>query len=192
MSKQEFLIALRRKLKGMPKREVDERISFYSEMIDDHIEEGCTESEAVAKIGYIDDISGQIVSEVHLAKPKKKRRTREIVLLAVGSPLWISLAAAAFAVVVALYSSLWAVIVSIWAAFVALTASSVAGIAAALPFGISGGAPVGFAMLGASLVCLGLAIFSYYGCRKVTRGVLVISKKLARCIKICFRKKGEI
>ena len=50
MRKQEFLSALKRSMKGLPKSEIDERISFYSEMIDDRVEEGFSEEEAVAMI----------------------------------------------------------------------------------------------------------------------------------------------
>ena len=40
MTKKEFLSALREKMAGLPKDDVDDRIAFYSEMIDDRMEEG--------------------------------------------------------------------------------------------------------------------------------------------------------
>ena len=40
MRKLEFLAALNVKLSGLPKEEVKERTNFYSEMIDDRIEDG--------------------------------------------------------------------------------------------------------------------------------------------------------
>ena len=49
MKKKEFLDALSRGLSPLPKRERDERVNFYREMIDDRIEEGIPEEEAVKK-----------------------------------------------------------------------------------------------------------------------------------------------
>ena len=79
MTKQEFIEALRARLSGLPQKEAEERIGFYIEMIDDRIEEGLTEEEAVANIGSVDEIASQIVGEIPLSKiikenikPKKK------------------------------------------------------------------------------------------------------------------------
>lgn len=64
--KEQFLNELRSRLKGLPKNEIDERISFYAEMIDDGIEEGLSEEEAVKRIGTVDSVVSQILSEVRL------------------------------------------------------------------------------------------------------------------------------
>ena len=191
MRKHEFLSALKRKLKGLPKRDVEERISFYSEMIDDRIEEGFSEEEAVAKIGNVDHISKQILSEARVPKSKRKRKPWEIALLWIGSPLWISLALAALAIVISLYASLWAVVVSFWSAFVALTASAICGIVASIPFAIAGNISAGIATFGAALVCGGVAIFAFYGCKAVTKVAWWLTKK-AVCVKKCFRKKEKL
>ena len=47
MSKNEFLYKLKKKLRGVPKNELEERLNFYSEMIDDRIEDGMDEKEAI-------------------------------------------------------------------------------------------------------------------------------------------------
>ena len=47
MTKFEFLEELRNGLNGLPKNEIEERISFYSEIIDDYIEDGLSEEHAV-------------------------------------------------------------------------------------------------------------------------------------------------
>ena len=190
MRKQEFLSALKHKLKGLPKRDVEERISFYSEMIDDRIEEGFPEELAVAKTGNVDHISKQILSEARVPKSKRKRKPREIALLWIGSPLWISLAVAALAIVISLYASLWAVVVSFWSAFVALAASSIGGIVASIPLAIAENTSTGIATFGAALVCGGVAIFAFYGCKAVTKVAWWLTKK-AVCVKKCFRKKEK-
>lgn len=51
MSKQEFLGALYNGLSGLPKEDIENSVQFYSEMIDDRMDEGMTENEAVEDIG---------------------------------------------------------------------------------------------------------------------------------------------
>ncbi len=198
MSKQEFLTRLRKGLSGLPQADIEERIAFYSEMIDDHMEEGLSEEEAVSAAGTVDEIVAQAVAETPLAKIAKERiRSKrrlsagEIVLLALGSPIWLSLAIAAFAVILSLYISLWAVIVSLWAVFVSLAAGSACGVLSCIIFAIGGNAVSGIAMLAAGIICAGLTVFSFYGCKAATKGILILTKKTAMGIKNCFIKKEE-
>ena len=60
MTKQEFLSRLREGLSGLPEDDIAERLTFYGEMIDDRIEDGLSEEEAVAEVGSVDDIAAQI------------------------------------------------------------------------------------------------------------------------------------
>ena len=53
MTKLQFLLALHDKLTGLPRDEVEERLNFYSEMIEDRMEDGLSEEEAVAAIGSV-------------------------------------------------------------------------------------------------------------------------------------------
>ena len=128
MNKQEFLKELRGRLAGLPEEDIDERLTFYGEMIEDRMEEGLSEAEAVSAIGSVDEIVTQTIADIPLAKiakerikPKRRLKAWEIVLLTVGSPIWFSLGIAAVSVVFALYVSLWAVIISLWAVFGSLT-----------------------------------------------------------------------
>ena len=57
MTKLEFLESLEKGLSGLPKNDIDERIAFYSEIIDDRIEEGLSEEDAVSKIGMLSRIT---------------------------------------------------------------------------------------------------------------------------------------
>ena len=196
MSKQEFLAQLRKGLSGLPRDDIEERLTFYSEMIEDQIEEGLSEEEAVSAIGCVDEIVAQVVAEIPLMKIateriKSKRRLSagEIVLLALGSPIWLSLGVAAFAVILSLYISLWAVIISLWSVFVSLAACSIGGVLACVIFAVGGNGASGIAMLAAGIVCAGLSIFMFYGCKAATMGTLLLTKKMAIYIKNCFIKK---
>ena len=56
MTKHEFLQQLKEKMKGLPEADIEDCVNFYSEMIDDRIEEGLSEEEAVKDIGDADEI----------------------------------------------------------------------------------------------------------------------------------------
>ena len=196
MSKQEFLAQLRKGLSGLPQDDIEERLIFYSEMIEDRKEEGLSEEEAVSAVGTVDEIVTQVVAETPFAKIakeriKSKRRLSagEIVLLALGSPVWLSLGIAAFAVILSLYISLWAVIISLWAVFASFAACSIGGVLACVVFIVDGNGASGLAMLSAGIVCAGLAIFMFYGCKVATKGTLILTRKIAIWTKNCFIKK---
>lgn len=198
MNKSEFLAELRSRLVGLPQNEIEERISFYSEMIDDRVEEGATEEDAVAGIGSIDEIVAQILEDVPLwnivkekikKKNKKKRRKLkawEIVLLSVGSPVWVPLLIAAFAVILSLYLSLWALVISLWAVFVSLAACGLAGIVAGVSYAILVKPIDGILLVAAGFVCAGLAIFAFIGCKAATKGTVRLTKKIVLGIKNLF------
>ena len=198
MSKQEFLMQLRKGLSGLPKDDIDERLTFYSEMIDDRMEDGIPEENAVSEIGNVDEIISQIIADIPLGKlvkekitTKKKMKAWEIVLLVLGSPIWLSLLIAAFAVILSLYVVLWSVIIVLWAAFASFVACGLAGIAAGAYFAIGGNVLTGIAMIGAGIVCAGLSVFMFFGCKAATKGIMNLTKKLAIRIKNCFIKKEE-
>lgn len=199
MNKQDFIASLRTSLSGLPKQDVEDRLNFYSEMIDDRIEEGLTEQEAVLAIGSVTTVSSQIIADIPLSKiakekikPKRGLRAWEILLLALGSPIWLSLLIAAFAVVFSLYVSVWSVIISLWAVFASLVAFVAGGIIAGIIFIVVGNVLTGVCMIGTALVCAGLSIFSFFGCKAATKGLLWLTKKLAIGIKKCFVKKEEV
>lgn len=196
MLKQEFLDKLRTDLVGLPKQELEERLAFYSEMIDDRIEDGCDEEDAVAGVGSVGEISAQIISDIPLAKiakerikPKRRMKAWEIVLLILGSPIWLPLAAAAFVVILSIYVVLWSLIVSVWAVFASLAAAAIGVAFAGVTFAIVGNVLVGVAMIGAAIVCAGLSIFLFFGCHAATKGIIQLTKKLALGIKKCFVRK---
>lgn len=88
MTKLKFLLSLHDRLSGLPKNDVEERLSFFSEMIEDRMEEGLSEEEAVSAVGTVDQIAAQIVADIALAGNAKEKtkphRAWEIVFLALG------------------------------------------------------------------------------------------------------------
>lgn len=193
MNKQEFLSELGRRLSGLPEEDVAERLGFYGEMIDDRIEEGLSEQEAVAGVGFVDEIVSQIVGEYPLlslvkekVKPKRTLGAWEIILLILGSPIWLSLLIAAFAVAVSLYASLWSIVISLWATGAALVGCFIGGIVSSVVFIALGNTFAGVAMLGAGILSAGLSIFTFLLSKIASKGLWQLMKKTFFGIKIAF------
>lgn len=196
MTKLKFLLSLHERLSALPQDDVEERLHFYSEMIEDRMEEGMTEEEAVAAVGSVEEIADQIAEDIPSAKiakeriqPKRRLRAWEIVLLAIGSPLWISLLIAFFAVVLSLYLSLWSVVITLWSVFVSLIACTIGGVGAGAVLAFGEYPLSGLAMIGAGLVFGGLSVFLFYGCKAATKGAMALAKAMVRGIKKAFVKK---
>ncbi len=199
MSKQEFLAELEARLFGLPQDDIWDRLTFYSEIIDDRMEEGLSEEDAVSEIGSVDEIVVQIVAEVPLTKivkekikPKRALKAWEIVLLALSSPIWIPLLIAAFAVIFSAYIVVWSFLVSLWAIEVSAAACSLAGIFDAFVFLIRGNVTVGIAMLGAGAFFAGMSILLFFGCKQATQYILHLTKKMALGIKSVFVGKEDV
>ena len=118
-------------------------------------------------------------SEINLQNPKKKLKVWEIVLLALGSPLWVSLLLTFFAVVLAIYISLWAV-------FLSFVACGFCGFILGLFFGLGNNWYIGFAMIAAALILIGFSILFFFGCKTATKGFILLTKKMVSSF-----KKGE-
>lgn len=199
MTKHEFITQLRDRLSELPEREVEERLSFYVEMIDDRIEDGRTEQEAVADLGPLDEIAAQIVADIPLLqiakkriKPTRRLKAWEIVLLAVGSPVWASLLIAALAVLIALYASFWAIIVSLWAAFGSLAGCALGGVVSGFALSMGANLPAGMALIGAGIVCAGLSVLLFFACKAATKGLVVLASKTVLAVKRCLIKKEGV
>lgn len=194
MLKEEFLAQLRGGLAGLPQEDLEERLAFYSELLDDRMEEGLSEAEAVAAAGPVDEIVRQIIAETPLTKivkekmrPKRRLQVWEIVLLALGSPVWLSLGLSALAVVLSLYVVVWSLDVSLWAVFAALGAGAVGGV---LGLALGSGA-ARLAMLAAGMVLAGLAILLFFGCKAVTMGIWTLTKDVVLLLKHRFLGKED-
>ena len=180
-NKQEFLSALRDKLSGLPKEDLERSVDYYSEIIDDGMEDGLSEEEAIAAIGSIEDIVSQILMETSLpklvkakVKPNRGWKTWEIVLL-----------------ILAVYIVIWSMIVVFYAVDLSFAAGAVSGFFAAVTYLCSGGSAQGILFLGAGIFCAGIAILLFFGFNRITKAILILSKKILLCIKARFIRKGE-
>lgn len=202
MNKREFLAALCEKLSGLPQDDAAERLSFYEEMIDDRVDEGMTEEEAVSGLGSTEEIMSQILSDIPLTKLVKERvkparsfKAWEIVLLVLGCPLWLPLllavGATAFAVFIAVYAVIWSIIIALWAAETAFAVSAAAGIVACVVFILRGNTAAGLVLLGGGLVCAGIVVLMFLACKLGLKAVWTLSRKICVGVKSRFVKRGN-
>lgn len=198
MNKEIFLSELKERLCGLPKDDIEERIAFYSEMINDRIEDGLSEEEAVAEMGDIDSVVKQIMAEIPLStlvkekvKPKRKLKVWEIVLLVLGSPVWLPVGISALAVIFSLYVTVWSVVLCVYAVdvtFLGCTLGGLAGIAVYLKSGSFSGA---LFSAGIGIASAGLAILLFFASVWITKKIIQATNRLLVNIKYSFAFKGE-
>ena len=193
MLKKDFFAALRYAVRGLPAREASEHIAFYEEMIDDKIEEGMSEAQAVRSLGGVEKVASQIIAQTPMTRivrekirPAGGRGALGITFLILGSPIWLSLLIAVFAVLISLYAAAISVIIAIWAVETALVAA-LFGAGVVGVFVLFGGHGVsGLLTISGALVSGGLAIFFFFGFKQATKGIAFVTVKSVIGIKKVF------
>ena len=196
MKKQQFLDELKQRMQGLPKKDLEDRLSFYEEAIDDRIADGKNEEEAVADLGNIDDIVKEIAQDVPLAKlvkekvtPKRSLKAWEIVLLVLGFPLWFPLLTVALTLCFVAYMLIWVFVVVAYALETAFAFGSVGSMIAFFIY--LGAGEFNLAALGTFLGCAGAAMLFIFPCIGITKGTIALSKKIILGIKAKFIGKGS-
>ena len=191
MNKTEFINQLSAALTGLSEEDIKKSVDFYTEMIDDRIEDGMPEEEAVAAVGSIDEIRSNILQEIPITRivkekitPKRAFSPMEIVLLIIGAPLWLPLLRTFIIVGLVLYLCFWIIILALYVVDLSVFVSGIAGIIS--PF-IGVGTVYGTVFLvGCGIALLGLSVLLFFGFNQVTKGMLFLSKKIVLGIKKLF------
>lgn len=188
MNKKQFLKELEESLQGLPKDDIEERLAFYSEMIDDRVEEGLSEEEAVYDIGGTDKAVQQIVKETPMTtlvkeriRPKRKIRGFEILLLVLGFPLWFPLLMVGVILFMVFVMLTWIMVIVTYSVEVALCSVTIAGAARFLIELYHGNFHMGYlgiSVLGAGAVLIFLAV-----CVLATKANAKLSYKIVSGIK---------
>ena len=198
MDKLDFLMALEEALSQLPEEDRQSSAEYYAELIADRMEDGMSETEAVASLGPVEKIAQQILMDMPLGKlvkskikPQRRLRTGEILLLILGFPVWFPVLVSVLAVIFSVYACLWSGVVSLYAAFVALAGSAVGVVLGGVVLCIFSGIPQGLFCLGCGLICGAIALFFLPVCNLTAKGVIWIGKKLLQWIKSWFIRKGD-
>lgn len=172
MTKESFLTQLEKKLYQLPEEEIRQHLAYYEELLNDMIEDGMSEEAAVAKLGDINLIAEEILCSQPLpALVKKRLRPRNgwtaaaVILVVLGSPLWLSLLFALIATVAAFVISIAAVILSLFAVAASLAIGGVFSVFRGFTlFAVSGSYAVfcvGVGLLLLGLTCLSILAAKY-------------------------------
>lgn len=198
MLKYEFLLQLGNALSGLPKAEIERSVTFYGEMIEDRMEEGMTEEEAVASLGAVQEVAEQIMGETpspkivkERIKPQRSLDTLTIVLLIVGAPIWLSLAIAALAVAFAVFVSLWSVVVSLWASFASFVGTAIGMLFVCGVYVYHGKLLAALGFFGMVLVSVALSILLFFGSLYATKGCVWLVKQSVLLVKRIIWKRGS-
>lgn len=181
MTKQEFLNELKNQISEYPSEETKQSLEYYSEMIDDRIEEGMTEAEAIASMGAVGAIAQQIKEELPLTTLVKKKTLEKtkgkampvwaIILLILGFPLWGGLVIAIVATVLSLYLIIWSIDLALWIVALSFACVGICGILGCIVSLFQGIPEATLFILGVGLAGGGLAIFLGLGMVLVTKGI---------------------
>ncbi len=199
MTKEEFLSQLRTRLSSLPQGDLDRSLEFYSEMIDDRMEDGMSEREAVANMGDLSKITEQILSQgaleeapkptVDVAPSPSRYVLRNPWVVGLLSPLLLVLWAVAFSVVL----SLWAVIVAFYAVNVSLGVAGGALHVAGTALFFTNGMGSGLLVFGAGVVLIGLTILWGVACKYAALGVWQLTKWIFRgLVAMILRKENAV
>ena len=193
MTKTEFLDEIKKNLVGLSDEDIARSLDYYSEMIDDRIEDGTPEDEAVAELGTPEAAAKEILMDMPIAKVvkakiKKERKLSggEIALIIIGAPLWIPILIALFAVVFAVFITLWAVLVSLYAVVLALAFSGLACVGYGIFTLITGAPSAGLFSLGAGAASVGVGSLLLIGTLYASKGLVWICKKFGIATKKLF------
>lgn len=145
MNKEEYLVKLRQALTDIAISNVESRIEYYSEMIDDRIEDGMSEEEAVNSMESIESIieTSRMEKPMPVLVKEKVQKSKEaaeekghgalwVVLAIIGFPIWLPLLLVFGGIILVLYILLWVLVFVCFSVELAVAASALGCLA--LPF----------------------------------------------------------
>ena len=191
MNKQQFLDELRSKLVGLPDEEIENRISFYEEMINDRIDEGKSEEEAINEIGTVDEVVREIAKDTplvslvkHKMKPKRRLRGWEVMLVIFSFPFWLPVVITAIALTFAAIVVMWSGAIAVYAVEVSMIVTAFWGVGGFIASGMTDTYYLGAALLG-----FGGSILMVFACVGVTKGMCRLTRFMIIGIKSAFIRK---
>lgn len=195
MTKREFLDILRRGLCQLPPEEVEKRLAYYEELLNDMTEDGMTEQEATARLGDPSDLAREILQEQPMAtlvksrmKPKNGWTAAGIVAVVLGSPIWLPILLAVLIVALSVYVVIGALVVGLFAVVLGIAVGGAALVFGAF-FAVGLGFPMALLAFAGGLVALGLGILGFFGAWAAAKGLFRLTRAIFRGIKSLFIRK---
>lgn len=213
MNKKDFLDEVRTRLSGLGEEDIQKALDFYVEAIDDHIDDGMTEDQAVSAVGTPEEVAEKILMDTPLPTliktqaqamnsastqaaavpgqpeaPVKKTRLSAwaIVLIIIGAPVWLPIMIALAAVVLAIVIAIFSVILAIVVAVLGAAIGGVITIFASLIAIIMGEGVHGLVQLAAALVLVGLALLLFIPIKAGIIWLIELAGRFAGWVKFKF------
>lgn len=185
MTRDEFLNRLGELLACLPADQVKETQEFYAEAIADRMEDGMTETEAVAAMGTPGEVAEATLDELPavpraIARTKRKSTALLWVLAIVGSPVWIPLLLAFVAVAAAVYICIWVLALCVWIVAAAFGGAGLVGLLFAVDGIIIGHVPYVLASMGMGFASIGVALLTGAGAWTASRQIARLSALWAK------------
>lgn len=175
MNKQEFLEKLCAELSALPTAEQDKACAFYDEIIDDSVDDGLTEEEAIDKLGTMEEIIDRIVDDtmqldLPTERSRRKPRSKTVwLLLILGFPLWFPLLISVLAALFSLLIAVFAGILALWSSLAAFGAVVVGGVIGLM---MHPQMSVRLLWLGSAMIGAGAGVLMYPVCLWTTKQLL--------------------
>lgn len=188
MSKATFLTELEKGITGISQLEKERIMNYYNETLEDAIEDGISEEEAIKSLGTMDEILKQIHLE-HGTSPTKqyayehKSTTARHILMFVTSPFWLT----GVALLATLYLLYLTVLLVVATAILADIVLLLAGCINIFRIMIANFAS-GVVLLGCMLLAIGILPWLYWLLMKGISNAKVIYEKAISKGMDCWRK----
>ena len=196
MNRAEYLDEIKSKLLGLSESDIDKALEFYKEALDDRMEDGLSEEQAINAVGTADEVADQILMDTPLpklvsatVKPKRAMRAWEIVLLILGAPLWIPLVITVFALALTVVCVIFSLIIAVVAIVFAFIVGGLAALIAGLVGFIAGDGIVALAKFGAALIMIGAGALLFLPCKSLVLWLIELCGRFFKWIKKQFVKR---
>ena len=184
MTRQSFMMQLRKKLKRLPPEEFEAAVSYY----DEYFDEAGDDQKVIAELGSPSEVAAKIISEfAYESAGQRERRTGRvffIVLLGIfAGPIALPVAITLFAVLLVIVITVFAVLISLGAAAAGLMVGGLA--YAVASFAVIAREPMTtLFFLGFGLLSVGiggaLGIGTFWLSKHSVRGLTKLAAKLIR------------
>ena len=196
MTKNEFITEIKAGLQGYPDDEVIKSLSFYTESIDDRMEDEMQEDKAVSELGSIQDIIRNIKLTMPIAvlaktrikesKEKSSSKTLWVILAIAGFPIWFPLLLAFASVALAVYISIWACIIALYACELAFGLSGIVCLVYSFIHMVTISRAGGIIIAGGSLFLIGLFLVLLKPMISISKSLIKSTESFLKWIKKMF------
>ena len=196
MDKASWLSALRAELAGLPEADIARSADYYTELIEDGMEDGQSEFEAVSALPDPEEAARQILLEqplgrvVQVKAARRKRSAWEIILLVLGSPVWLPLLLSLAVLLLTAYLLVWVAVLVLWAFDLSAGFVAVAGPVCLVLGVLNGTLSGGLFLFGLGLIGAGFAILLFCAGLWAARESARLGAALLRTVKQTVLGKG--